>query len=99
MGSATAEKHSECPEIESTEKVPPVIPISDNIGYSTLDEKSAAESRHDTFDTDATRPQTGPAVSKVNSGSVNSLVMKRKANSTNLKMAPVLSRQDLDRQM
>ncbi|XP_073327966.1 leucine-rich repeat- and IQ domain-containing protein 1 [Pagrus major] len=88
MGSANAEKLS-----ESTEKVPLVIPISDNIrcSYWTLDEKSAAESRHDTFDTDTTGPQTGPTVSKANSGSVNSLATKRKTNSTNLKMAPVFN--------
>ncbi|XP_036963193.1 leucine-rich repeat and IQ domain-containing protein 1 isoform X3 [Acanthopagrus latus] len=99
MGSANADKHSECPEIESTEKVPPVTLISDNIGFSTLDEKLAAESRHDTFDTGTTHPQTWPAVSKVNSGSVNTLVTKRKTSSTNLKMAPVFNCQDLDRQI
>uniref|UniRef100_A0A8C4HPP3 Leucine-rich repeat and IQ domain-containing protein 1 n=1 Tax=Dicentrarchus labrax TaxID=13489 RepID=A0A8C4HPP3_DICLA len=52
IDSTNVEKHAERPEMESTGKVPPIIPKRGNIRCSswTFDKKSAAESRHDTFD-------------------------------------------------
>lgn len=92
MDTANAVKRTERPVMESTGKVPPIIPNRDNIRCSswTFEEKSAAESRHDTFDTVATGPKTGPKVNKTNSGSVTI--------PSNLEMAPVSNHQSLDLQ-
>lgn len=95
MDSTTA--CTEGPKMESTGKVPSVIPNSDSNGCSswTFGEKSAAERRHGVLDTVAAGPKTGPTVSKANSGSVHSLASKRKSISSN-HLAPVSNHQDLD---
>ncbi|XP_070686532.1 leucine-rich repeat- and IQ domain-containing protein 1 [Pempheris klunzingeri] len=103
--SAAGRKSEETPDMDrtnvvkctqSTGQVSPLIPNKDNIrcSHRTFDEKTAAESWHDTFDTVTTGPQTGPAISKANSGSVHYLP---KGNET-LEMATVSNHQDLDLQ-
>ncbi|XP_044048375.1 leucine-rich repeat and IQ domain-containing protein 1 isoform X2 [Siniperca chuatsi] len=91
MDSTNVEKRTEHPEMESTGKVPPDI----RCNYWTFEKKSVAESRHDTV---TTGPKTGPAVSKVYSGSVHSLATKGKTISSNLEMEPISNHQDLDLQ-
>ncbi|XP_051238281.1 leucine-rich repeat and IQ domain-containing protein 1 isoform X1 [Dicentrarchus labrax] len=100
IDSTNVEKHAERPEMESTGKVPPIIPKRGNIRCSswTFDKKSAAESRHDTFDNVTAGPKTGPTVSKANSGSVHSLATKGRTISANSEMAPVSKHQNLDLQ-
>ncbi|XP_045894101.1 leucine-rich repeat and IQ domain-containing protein 1 isoform X2 [Micropterus dolomieu] len=100
IDSPNAEEVIECPEIESTGKIPPVIPDRNNIkcSYWTFEGNSSAESQHETFDNVRTGPKTGPTVSKANSGSVHSLTTKGKTISSNLEMAPVSNHQDLDLQ-
>ncbi|XP_035520721.1 leucine-rich repeat and IQ domain-containing protein 1 [Morone saxatilis] len=100
IDSTNVEKHAERPEMESTGKVPHIIPKRGNIRCSswTFDKKSAAESRPDTFDNVTAGPKTGPTVSKVNSGSVHSLATKGKTISANSEMAPVSKHQNLDLQ-
>lgn len=77
MDRANAENHAEHPEMD-TVKVPPVISNRDDIRCSdrTIDEKSAAESQHDTLYTATTGPRTVPTVWKANSGSVHSVDTK-----------------------
>ncbi|XP_031151179.2 leucine-rich repeat and IQ domain-containing protein 1 isoform X1 [Sander lucioperca] len=99
MDSTNAEKCTECPEMESTGKVQPVIPNTDNIRckYWTF-EKLAAESRHYSFNSVARGPKTEPTICKANSGSVHSSATKGKPTSSNNEMASVSNHQDLDLQ-
>ncbi|XP_039664080.1 leucine-rich repeat and IQ domain-containing protein 1 [Perca fluviatilis] len=100
MDSTNAEKCTECPEMESTGKVQPVLPNRDNIRYKywTFEEKLAAESLHYSFDTVARGPKTEPTICRANSGSVHSSATNGKPTSSNNEMAPVSNHQDLDLQ-
>ncbi|KAI3371010.1 hypothetical protein L3Q82_023660, partial [Scortum barcoo] len=88
---------TERPEMESNGKAPPVIPKRDNMRCSawTFEEKSAADSRHDTFDT-VTDSKMEPAIKKIDSGSVHSLAKEGKPISSNLNIASVSNHQNLD---
>ncbi|KAJ4938665.1 hypothetical protein JOQ06_003274 [Pogonophryne albipinna] len=92
MDSSNTENHR---EMESTGHVSPVLPNRDNTRCSnwTFEDKYAAEIQHNTFNTVATHPTTGPTVREANSESVHP-----STTSSNLKMAPLSNHEDLNLQ-
>lgn len=94
-------KRSECPEMEFTGKVPPLIPYGDIARFSglTFDEKSAAESCiQDAFDASTTGPERRRTACKANSHSFHSVAKIRKIFSSSPKISAVSNHQDLDLQ-
>ncbi|KAA8590354.1 hypothetical protein FQN60_014288 [Etheostoma spectabile] len=89
MDSTNADKCTECPEMESTGKVQPVLPNSDIIRYKygTFEEKLAAESQHYSFDTVAGGSKTETTNCRANSDSVHSSATKGKPTSSDNEMA------------
>ncbi|KAI9547547.1 hypothetical protein NQZ68_017100 [Dissostichus eleginoides] len=92
MDSTNTENHR---EMESTGNVSSVLPNRDNTRCSnwTFEDKYAAEIQHNTFNTVATHPNTGPTVREANSESVHP-----STTSSNLKMPPVSNHEDLNLQ-
>ncbi|CAK6954551.1 leucine-rich repeat and IQ domain-containing protein 1 [Scomber scombrus] len=95
--SSSAGKFNECPDMEFTGKMSPLIPREDNISssYWTL-ENLSTESWHDTLDTVTVGPKMKSADSKVNCGSFHSFATKGKMTSANLKKAAVSNHRDPD---
>ena len=92
-----AERRTESPEMESAEKVPLIVPNRDRCSSWTSEEKSAADSRHDTLDRAATGPKTGPTVSRADSGRVRSSATKGTRTSSSIELAAVSNHQDLQK--
>ncbi|XP_010775034.1 leucine-rich repeat and IQ domain-containing protein 1-like, partial [Notothenia coriiceps] len=82
-------------EMESTGHVSPVLPNRDNTRCSNwaFEDKYAAEIQHNTFNTVATHPHTGPTVREANSESVHP-----STTSSNIEMAPVSNHENLNLQ-
>ncbi|XP_062276790.1 leucine-rich repeat and IQ domain-containing protein 1 [Scomber scombrus] len=95
--SSSAGKFNECPDMEFTGKMSPLILREDNISssYWTL-ENLSTESWHDTLDTVTVGPKMKSADSKVNCGSFHSFATKGKMTSANLKKAAVSNHRDPD---